>query len=81
MNDWWTWMKCGMRWRNAELWSCWTLKDIIALKQNAWCCYYLDSCMYDIRTCVRNGYVQNWLVIGTLNPAETKTGTMLVLMT
>jgi len=19
MNDWWTWMKCGMRWRNAEI--------------------------------------------------------------
>jgi hypothetical protein len=32
--------------------------------------------MYDRRTCVRKGYVQN-LVIGTLDPAETKTGTML----
>jgi hypothetical protein len=19
MNDWWTWMKCGMRWRNTEI--------------------------------------------------------------
>jgi hypothetical protein len=37
--------------------------------------------MYDIRTCVRNGYVQNCEVIGILDPAEIKTGTMLVLMT
>jgi hypothetical protein len=36
--------------------------------------------MYDKRTYVRKGYVQNCVVIGTLDPAETKIGTMLVLM-
>ena len=81
------WMIDELEW-NAEwdeemkkLWSCWTLKDILELKQNTWWRYYLDSCMYDRRTCVRKGYVQNCVVIGTLDPAETKTGTMLVLMT
>ena len=64
-----------------KLWSCWTLKDTLELKQNAWWRYYLDSCMYDRRTCVRKGYVQNCEVIGILDPAEIKTGTMLVLMT
>jgi len=63
-----------------KLWSCWTLKDIIEQTQNVWWCYYLDSCIYNRRTCVRKGYVQNYAVIRTLDPAKTKTRTMLVLI-
>jgi predicted alpha-1,6-mannanase (GH76 family) len=53
-----------------KLWPCWTLKDILELKQNTWWHYCLDSCMYDRRTCVRKVYIQNCIVIWTLEACE-----------
>jgi hypothetical protein len=48
-------LKWNVKWDKEmqKLLSCWTPKNILEVKQNAWWHYCLYFCMYDRKTCVK----------------------------